>query len=184
MALLKERYVTETEILMKAGDSGREIRTLPIRARYPPGLSTHFRSIRDIAAISRYVISYLMVKWGIEAVKPGVVNTYQGPGTGRDLFHRSAHVDLAFEYLTVLAALPLTLLYGLLHAAGRRLSVPAVQSLARGGIPVGRLMWTVMLLPVLPLLSLLDLIGNRLRIHPGLTTEFVRRWYATPSRRN
>ncbi|HSB73263.1 MAG TPA: glycosyltransferase family 2 protein, partial [Candidatus Methylomirabilis sp.] len=72
MALLTGRYVTETEILMKAGDSGREIRSLPIRAHYPPGQATHFRSVCDIAAISVYVISYLMVKWGIEGLRPGV----------------------------------------------------------------------------------------------------------------
>ena len=180
MALLKGRYVTETEILIKAGDSGRAIRSLPVRAHYPPGQSTHFRSIRDIAAISVYVISYLMVKWGIEGLRPGVVNTYRGPGTGRDAFFLSQLLDRVFEAVALLACLPLSVLYGLWYYAGRAFSVPALHSLSRSGIPVGSLLSSVLLLPVLLSVSIVDLIGNRLRIHPDLTTGFVRRHYSNP----
>lgn len=180
VALLKERYVTETEILMKAGDSGREVRYLPIKAHYPPGHTTHFRSVPDVAAISVYVISYLMVKWMIEGLRPGVTNTYRGPGTGRDVFFLSPRWDRTFEVLTLLAALPLSMLYGLWYYVARFFSVPALHSLGGGGIPVGSLLLSVMLLPVLLALSIVDLIGNRLRIHPDLTTGFVRRHYSNP----
>jgi hypothetical protein len=178
--LLKEAYVTETEILIKAGDSGRVVRCLPIKALYPPGQRTHFRPVRDVAAIARYVISYLMVKWGIEALRPGVINTYRGPGTARDVWGQPPSLDSAFEWVMVLAALPLTALYGLWHYLARLLSIPAVQSLSTSGIPVGRILCSVMLLPLLLMLSIIDLVGNRLRLHPDLTTGFVSRHYAMP----
>jgi len=182
MELLKEGYATETELLIKAGDSGLQVRSLPIKALYPPGQATHFRTVRDVAAISRYVISYLMAKWGIEAVRPGVINTYRGPGTGRDAWGRPLALNTAFEWVMVLAALPLTGLYGLWHSLGRLFSIPVVQSLSRSGVPVGRLLGSVMLLPVLLVVAILDLVGNRLRIRPDLTTGFVHRHYCIPWR--
>ncbi len=178
--LLKDGYVTETEILIKAGDSGRRIRSLPIKALYPPGQATHFRTVRDVADISRYVISYLMAKWGIEAVRPGAVTTYRGPGTGRDVWGRPPTLNAVFEWTMVLAALPLTGLYCLWHSLGRLISVPVVQSLSRSGLPVGRLLCSVMLLPVLLVVAIVDLVGNRLRIRPDLSTGFVNRHYCIP----
>jgi glycosyltransferase involved in cell wall biosynthesis len=178
MALLKERYVTETELLIKAGDSAAEIRCLPIKALYPPGHSTHFRSVPDVAAISVYVISYLMVKWGIEAVRPGVINTYKGAGSSRDVYCLSPRFDRAFEVVTLLTCLPLTILYCFWYSVARLFSISVLYSLTNNGVPVGGLLRSVMLLPVLLLLSIIDLIGNRLRINPDLTTGFVRRHYA------
>jgi glycosyltransferase involved in cell wall biosynthesis len=182
ISLRKERYVTETELLMKAGDSGKEIRFLPVRAHYPVGHPTHFRSVPDVAAISVYVISYLMVKWGIEGLRPGVVHTYRGAGTGRDVFSLSPRWDRAFEVLTLLTSLPLTMLYGGWYYLARLFSIPAFHSLTANGIPVGRMLFSVLMLPVLLLLSTLDLAGNRLRMHPDLSTGFIRRHYSNPWR--
>jgi hypothetical protein len=178
LALRKERYVTETEILVKAGDSGGRVRSLPIKAIYPPGQPTHFRSIRDVAGISCYVISYLMVKWGIEAVRPGAVNTYRGPGTGRDVFCVSARLDLLFECLALLACLPLSALYILWHVGGRCVSVPAVRSVALSGLPVGVLLGSILLLPVLLAVAVIDLAVGRLSLDLDWTSRFVRRHYA------
>jgi glycosyltransferase involved in cell wall biosynthesis len=182
MSLLKERYVTETEILIKAGDSGREIRVLRIRAHYPPGQTTHFRSVPDVAAISVYVISYLMVKWWIEGLRPGVINTYRGAGTGRDIFFLSPRADQLFEGVTLFTCLFLSMLYGVWYYIARLFSIPAYSSLSRTGTPVGGLLCSIMLLPVLLAFSIVDLIGNRLQMHPDLTTSFVRRHYSNPWR--
>ena len=180
--LLKGRYVTETEILIKAGDSGTEIRSLPIQAYYSLGQATHLRTIRDIAAISLYVISYLMVKWGIEGLRPGVDNTYRGPGSGRDVFCLSQSFDRVFEVLTFLTCLPLSILYGLWYEVGRVFSVPSIHSLSGSGIPVREILSSVIFLPALLCVSIVDLVGNRLGIHPDITSGFVRRHYANPWR--
>jgi hypothetical protein len=174
--------VTETEILIKAGDSGTEIRSLPIKAHYPLGQATHLRSIRDTAAISLYVISYLMVKWGIEGLKPGSDNTYRGPGSGRDVFCLSQSFDRVFEVLTFLTCLPLSILYGLWYYVGRVFSVPSIHSLSGSGIPVSGLLSSVIFLPALLCVSIVDLVGNRLGVHSDITSGFVRRHYANPWR--
>jgi hypothetical protein len=180
MALTKQGYVTETEILIKAGDSGRAIRSLPINALYPPGHPTHFRSVPDVGAIALYVISYLMVKWGIEAVTPGVVNTYKGPGTGRDLFGTSPSADVVFQWLACVTALPLSTLYTVWHWIGGILAVPVVHSFTRNGIPVGGQLVSILLLPVVLVAAILELAVHRLGLPADLTTALVRRRYCLP----
>ena len=53
LGLAKERYVTETEILIKAGDSGREVRSVvrqgPVPAGAPDPLPLHPRRRRHLA---------------------------------------------------------------------------------------------------------------------------------------
>ena len=182
MSLLKEGFVTETEILIKAGDSGREIRSLAITAHYPQGQPTHFRTVPDVAAISRYVISYLMVKWAIETIRPGTVHSYRGPGTSRDAFCPFPCVDSVFEWLMVFSALPLSTLYASWHVLAPRLSVSAVASLKASGLPAMSLLGSVLLLPVLLGISIVELLGNRLGLRLDLTSPFIRRRYAQPWR--
>lgn len=177
MALRKERYVTETEILIKAGDSGRTILSLPIRAHYPPGYRTHFRSVPDVAAISVYVISYIMVKWWIEATRPGTSCTYRGAGTSRDLFCTGPRTDRLFEVAMVLACMPLSFLYGLWFFVSRTIGIPTFRGLERCGAPPGRIFVSTVLLPFLLVASIVDLLGNRIGVRPNLTTGFVRRFY-------
>lgn len=177
IALRKERYVTETELLIKAGDSGAPVRSLPIRAVYRPGQKTHFRSVPDVAAISVYVISYLMVKWAIEAARPGTKHTYRGPGKGRDRFSVSPRVDRVFEILTVLTCMPLSVLYGVLYFVCRSAGIRSFEGLRGCGVPVGKVFLSTLLLPALLVISVIDLAGNRLGIRPELTTGFVRRFY-------
>jgi glycosyltransferase involved in cell wall biosynthesis len=177
ISILKERYVTETEILIKAGDSGMEIRCVPVKTLYPPQHRTHFRSVPDVAAISLYVISYIMVKWWIEGIRPGIINTYKGAGTGRDQFYSSPRMDKAFEVITLFASLPLSILYGIWYYVGRLFSISFFNSWTRCGIPVRRVLFSTILLPVLLIVSIVDLAGNRLRLRPNLTTGFVRKFY-------
>ncbi|MEK6697171.1 MAG: hypothetical protein AABY98_08465, partial [Candidatus Deferrimicrobiota bacterium] len=178
VALHKERYVTETELLLKVGDSGIPIRSLPIRAVYLPDQKTYFRSVPDVAAISVYVISYIMVKWAVESRRPGEVNTYKGPGSGRDRFSRSPAMDRAFEILTVLACMPLSALYGVLYFLMRSLfGVRVFEGLKGCKVPVGRVFLSTMLLPLLLGISIIDLAGNRVGLRPGLTSRFVTKWY-------
>ncbi len=178
VALHKERYVMETELLLKVGDSGIPIRSLPIPAVYLPDQKTYFRSVPDVAAISVYVISYIMVKWALELWRPGEVNTYKGPGSGRDRFFLSPAVDRAFESLMVLTCIPLSALYGVLYFLVRSLfGIRVFEGLKGCGVPVGRVFLSTMLLPLLLVVSIVDLVGNRIGLRPGLTSRFVMKWY-------
>jgi glycosyltransferase involved in cell wall biosynthesis len=177
IAMLKERYVTETEILIKAGDSGTPVRSLPIVPVYKPGQKTHFRSVPDVAAISVYVISYLMVKWAIETFRPGVKFTYRGPGTGRDRIFAGPRADRAFEALMVLLCMPLSALYGGLYFVLRTLGVPSFEGLQGCGVPVGKVFASTLLLPVLMAVAVTDLVCGRFGVRPNLSGGFVRRFY-------
>ena len=178
VALHKERYVTETELLLKAGDSGIPIRSLAIPAVYLPDQKTYFRSVPDVAAISVYVISYIMVKWAVESCRPGEINTYKGPGSGRDRFSLSPALDRAFEVLMVLTCMPLSALYCALYFLLRSLfGIRVFEGLKGCGIPVGRVFLSTMMLPLLLGISIVDLVGNRVGLRPGLTSRFVTKWY-------
>jgi glycosyltransferase involved in cell wall biosynthesis len=177
IALYKDRFVTETELLLKVGDSGIPIRSLPIRAVYLPDQRTHFRSVPDVAAISVYVISYIMVKWWIEGTRPGIAWTYRGPGTGRDVFSRSPSVDRMFDCAMVPLCIPLSALYGLWFGFSHLVGIRTFQGLRSCGVPVGKVFASTMLLPLLLALSIVDLAGNRIGLRPGLTSRFVTKWY-------
>jgi hypothetical protein len=75
------------------------------------------------------------------------------------------------------AALPLSALYGLWHAIGRGLSIPVVQSLAASGLPLGRTLRSILLLPVLLAVAITDLVARRLSVDLDWTSPFVRRHY-------
>jgi len=107
--LTKQGYVTETEILMKAGDSGVRIRSMNINTIYNNTCS-YFRPILDVADITQYVISYLIVKWFIEGFLFRGPCTYR-PGHMRDFFGRRTTAEMIFQPVIVLTYLPLTLLY-------------------------------------------------------------------------
>jgi hypothetical protein len=177
MALKKARYVTETEILVKAGDSGVRIVGVPVRTIYSDVHGSHFRRVPDVASISLYVISYMMVKWAIEAVRPGTVHTYRGAGTGRDRFGATPRGDWWFEALTLFAALPLTACYFGWYSLSRLLGVNAFAGLRSCGVPASKVLGSTMMLPLLLLFSIVDLVGNRIGLRPDLTPGFVRRFY-------
>ena len=98
--LTTEQYVTETEFLLKAGDSGVKIRPLEIETIYSNNVS-HFKPVTDIVAISFYVISYLPTKWFLEAMSSDRPNTYSR-NNFRDLIGKNKILDMAFEIFSVL----------------------------------------------------------------------------------
>jgi glycosyltransferase involved in cell wall biosynthesis len=106
--VMTDGYVTETEILMKAGDIGTDVRFIGIRAIYD-GTPSHFRPVLDMTAITAYVISYITVKWTIEAVSSNKPNTYSRGGF-RDFISSHKKTDILFQTITALTTLPFSVL--------------------------------------------------------------------------
>ena len=100
--LFTGRYVTETEILMKAGDMGTRISFIGIKAIYNGG--SHFKAVTDVAKITAYVISYLTMKWLIEGISSNP-NTYDKETSIRDFFSRTKVTDLLFQTMTAVTTL-------------------------------------------------------------------------------
>ncbi|MBW2568311.1 MAG: glycosyltransferase family 2 protein [Deltaproteobacteria bacterium] len=98
--LTADRFVPETEFLLKAGDSGFTIRSLKIETIYN-GNVTHFKPVTDIVAISFYVISYLPIKWFLEAISSDRLNTYSRDNL-RDFIGKNKSLNMAFEVFSVL----------------------------------------------------------------------------------
>jgi glycosyltransferase involved in cell wall biosynthesis len=113
MRLTTERYVTETEILMKAGDSGSTIRFINVKAIYGSN-DSHFRPIMDVAAITAYVISYLQIKWFIEGATSNRPYTYSYDNI-RDTIGRCKIIDLPFQIMTLFTAPPAAVLFFLAY---------------------------------------------------------------------
>ncbi|MBF0556886.1 MAG: glycosyltransferase family 2 protein, partial [Nitrospirae bacterium] len=109
MELTGQRYVTETEALIKAGDSGATVRFVDVRAIYGNN-GSHFRPVMDITAITAYVISYLTIKWLKEGVSSNKPFTYRR-GSVIDAPHRSNTVSFIYQLITVLTALPITVFF-------------------------------------------------------------------------
>jgi glycosyltransferase involved in cell wall biosynthesis len=108
MALTQEKYVTESEILIKAGDMGVAIDFVRIGAIYGE-IHSHFRPVLDVTAITAYIISYFPLKFFTEAVVPGKPYTYT-KGNLRDWIARHKLMDNLFKVITAVIGIPMTVI--------------------------------------------------------------------------
>ena len=113
MKLTQDRYVTESEILMKAGDMGALMTFVRIEAVYGSH-DSHFKPVMDVAYITAYIISYLMVKFTIEGLSSNRYFTYS-KNNFRDRIGRFKIIDRIFKITTALTILPAIVLFWLMY---------------------------------------------------------------------
>ncbi len=175
--LTTDRYVTETEFLLKAGDSGFTIRSLEIETIYSNNVS-HFRPVTDIVAISFYVISYLPIKWFLEAMSSDRPNTYTRDNL-RDLIGKNKTLDLAFEIFSVLTVFfvpPFFLILRFSLSPFIRNNFVSIRKLRYGFF---RILIATYLLPLLLLISPVERLCTTLGIKGKLVNRFLK--YVVPS---
>ncbi len=165
--LFTERYVTETEILMKAGDSGIKISFIKIKAIYDNGGKSHFRGITDIAKITTYVMSYLTIKWLIEGISSNPF-TYNKDRSLRDFFNKIKTVDFILRVIAVITALPISLFLSLEYILLKPFvgnNFMSLRKLNKSFLPI---VIATHMLPVLLIIAITEkacgLIGLRFRI--------------------
>lgn len=107
--LTTERYVTEAEALIKTGDMGFKIRSLDIDAIYSEN-GSHFDAVKDVTAITAYIISYLSVKWFTEGLIPDKPFTYNIHKI-RDRIAKHKKLDIIFQILTAVMGISLSSLF-------------------------------------------------------------------------
>lgn len=175
MKLTQGRYVTESEILMKAGDMGALITPIDIGAIYGNYVS-HFRPVMDVAFITAYIISYLMLKFAVEGLVADKVFTYS-KNSLRDLIAGFRTVDRAFKIVTVLTIMPATVLFWLMslllppfignnYAAMRRLNHSFFEiTLATN------------MLPLILVIIIIERLASRLGFEFMYIDDFVQRFY-------
>lgn len=176
MNLFTERYVTETEILMKAGDAGAEIRFVGVKAIYDNGSESHFRSVIDVAKITAYVISYITIKWLIEGISPTKF-TYNKMNSVRDFLSRTKSADFACQVITAFTALPISVLFYLEYLLANlfnRKNFTVIRKLNRGFFSITL---ATQMLPILLIIAITENICTSIGFKFRFTDRFIQRFY-------
>jgi glycosyltransferase involved in cell wall biosynthesis len=176
MRLLTERYVLETELLMKAGDMGVNIRFVNIKTIYGEN-GSHFRPIADIVNITAYVISYVHVKWLIEGVTSNNPNTYSAGFHLRDAISRSRVLDVLFQTLTVFTALPASLFYLMEYLLLPPLIPYNFASIRKLGCGFATITLATHMLPVVLIVGIVEKTGHAAGLKLNLLDKFIERFY-------
>jgi len=174
--LTSDRYVTETEILIKTGDSGATIRPVRISTIYGETNVSHFRPLLDIDAITGYVISYLWVKWLIEGVSSNRPYTYT-PHNFRDWVGDRKFINGRFMVFTWLTIFPMLIFYFLeyhLLSFFIKNNFASIRRMNRGFLPV--FFSAYMLLVLLPL-GILDLSLRTIGLNVNFMDPFIKMFY-------
>ncbi|OGW42901.1 MAG: hypothetical protein A2Y66_00230 [Nitrospirae bacterium RBG_13_41_22] len=182
LSLIKEiqlvtgKYVTETELLMKAGDMGVTIKLVNIRTIYNEN-GSYFRPIADITNITAYVISYIQMKWLIEGVTSDNPYTYSPKYHPRDLISKNKTLDILFQILSVFGALPASVFY-LIEYIFLPFVIPnnfaSIRKLKCG---FSRITIATQMLPVVPLVGMIEKIGNKIGFKLNLVDRIINRFF-------
>jgi len=177
LCLKTQRYVTETEIIMKAGGRNTRIRPLHINTIYGAYCS-HFRPVADVAAITVYVISFLVVKWFLEGIVPGR-RSYAFLHRAMDFFCSTRVAACAFQLTMLAIFLPVTASYLLCHICTAPFTKRNFASLRDGrtvSVKFCRVILATQLLPALLCITILEkscrMLGLRIRLIDGFIEKF------------
>lgn len=175
--LTTERFVTETELLMKAGDMGADIRFVSIKTIYS-GNGTHFKPVKDIIAITAYVSSYICVKWFIEGITSNNSNTYLTQNHVRDLIGKNKIIDHLFQVFAVFTALPATVFF-LIEYLFLEPFIPNNFASIRGlGCGFSKITLSTQMLPILLIVAsvekIMEITGFKVNIMDG----FIKRCFS------
>lgn len=174
--LMTDKYVTESELLMKAGDMGVGIRFVEIKAIYGE-IGSHFRPIADITFITAYVISYGYTKWLIEGVTSNNPNTYSEGKHIRDLIGQSKVLDLVFQVFTSITA-PLASIVFLLEYTLLSLIIPDnFASIRRVGCGFHRITLASIMLPFVLIIAIIEKALNAAGLKSRMVDGFILLFY-------
>ena len=175
MCLTQGRYVTESEILIKAGDMGGRIHFIRIGAIYG-AIRSHFRPILDVTAITAYIISYFPLKYLTEGLCANRPDTYY-KGNLRDRIAAHPLRDAYYKLMTVLAIIPLTLFFLAMFTAGSVRMKSNFASIRRLGYGFYKISLATHMLPfILVIIScekLMGLFGIEMRV----IDDFINKFY-------
>jgi glycosyltransferase involved in cell wall biosynthesis len=176
LRLITEKYVTETEILMKAGDSGTEIRFVPIRTIYGEN-GSHFRPITDVTLITAYVIAYVHIKWLIEGVSSNKPDTYTPKGHLMDLICIFKPLAAVFQAITALTALPASIFFLFEYVLLKPFMRNNFASVRMLGCGFAKITLATQMLPVTLIVAIIEQIINKFGCKVNLVDGFVLKYY-------
>jgi len=175
MALTQDLYVTESEILIKAGDLGRQIHFIRIGAIYGK-IRSHFRPVLDITAITAYIISYFMYKFFVESITANNPNTYR-KGNLRDKIAACKTVDLFFQFYIVFISLILQSIFALMHMLGSIFGIHNFASTRRLSHGFYRITVGSYLLPLILIIIIIEKLVGLVGLKFQYVDGFIQRHY-------
>jgi glycosyltransferase involved in cell wall biosynthesis len=175
MQLTQSGYVTESEILIKAGDMGAKIDFIRIGAIYGE-IQSHFKPVLDVTAITAYIISYFALKYSIEGILPDRPDTYHR-GNLRDIFAAHVFSDIFYKIVTVSAGIPLNMIHLLMYAAGARLNQNNFASVRRLGHGFHIITLASLLLPLLLVIIICEKLLAYISIEMKVIDGFIEKFY-------
>ncbi|MBI4684648.1 MAG: glycosyltransferase family 2 protein [Nitrospirae bacterium] len=174
ICLTTERYVTETEILLKAGDMGTAIRFVNIKTIYGDSES-HFRPVIDVTLITAYVISYLHIKWFIEAATSNKPFTYSFYNI-RDKIGKNKILNGFFQTITAFTTLPAATLF-LFEYIVLAPVINNFSSIRRLGCGFFKITVATYMLPVLLGVTIIEKILNNMGFQFNFVDGFIEQFY-------
>jgi glycosyltransferase involved in cell wall biosynthesis len=174
--LVTEKYVTESELLMKAGDMGKQIRFVNIKTIYGEA-GSHFRPITDVTLITAYVISYGHVKWIIEGVTSNNPNTYSPKGYLRDWISKYRTIDVLFQALSALIVIPGSILYLIEYIFLPPLVPNNFASVRKLGCGFAKITLASQMLPVTLIVAIIEKVLGKAGYKVNLVDGFILKFY-------
>jgi len=175
LILTTEKYVTETEILIKAGDIGAVIRCIDVKTIYGDS-GSYYRPVLDTTAITAYVVTYLIMKWFKEAFVPNRPFTYSSTNI-MNLMGRHALVNMFFQTAVVIVSVPICSLYFIEYKTMPNLAKNNFASLREQGINFSRIVLASYMLPVVLIIIIGEKAAGALGIDLRTVDGFIKRYY-------
>ena len=175
MSLTQEKYVTESEVLMKAGDMGAAITSVRIGAIYGDHVS-HFKPVIDVGGITAYIMSYLMVKFIIDGLSSNRYFSYSKDNF-RDRVSKFKKIDFIFKTVTVLTIIPATFLFWLLFAFPPPFIKNNYASIRKLNCGYFKITIASNMLPVVMIIGIFEKFSRLLGFEFRYLDEFIQKYY-------
>jgi len=175
ICLVTDKYITETEILLKAGNLGIAIRQVNVQTIYSRN-GSHFKPIMDVGAITTYVIAFLTLKYLKEGITFGKKYNYSR-NNFLDNISKYKPISICFQTMTLLTALPMIVFFFIENILLSPFVgiFPYVKKINLGFPPI---VFASLLLPIVLAISIVEMIFNYVGIQLHLSDFLINRVYS------
>jgi len=175
LILTTEGYITETEILIKAGDKGTVIRCIDSKAIYTDN-GSHYRPVLDTTAITGFVLTYLIMKW----FKEGFISDRPFTYTHNNIMNLTGKhkiISIFFQAIIVVISIPVCSLYFIEYLTMQNIVKNNFASLRRRGIKFSKIVRASYMLPFVLMIIIGEKTASIVGIEIRSIDGFIKRYY-------
>jgi glycosyltransferase involved in cell wall biosynthesis len=175
LILTTEKYITETEILIKAGDMGTVIRCIDSKAIYTDN-GSHYRPVLDTTAITAFVLTYLIMKW----FKEGFISDRPFTYTRNNIMNLTGKhklINTFFQAIIVVISIPVCSLYFIEYLTLQNIVKNNFASLRRLNIKFSKIVRASYMLPFVLIIIIGEKAASGVGIKIRSVDGFIKRYY-------